>query len=392
MRKIINRYILKEIAFPFFMTLFVFTFILLMGKILQLMDLMVNKGVSFIDISKLVLFLMPPFLVFTIPVAFLISILIGLGRLSGDNEITIFKASGISLYQLVSPIAFASLITFIMTAFIAFFLVPHSNSATRDLLFNIAKQKASIGIKEKIFNDDFRGLVLYADRIPVHGNFMEGVLVSDNRLGKEVNTIIARKGYLVSEPESLTVTLRLENGSTHTVDKNLRNYKKMDFSTYDINLDLRTAISKEKKKTKESKEMTVWELVDKIKSRDLKKSAIRELVIELNKKLSIPLSCIVFGILGIPLGIRESRSGKSRGFVVGLLVVLIYYMLLLCGEALGETGKLSPIIGVWAPNLIFGAAGVYIFIRATKEKPLTFDVYYNMLLKKLAVKWADWRS
>ena len=374
------------------MTLFVFTFILLMGKILQLMDLMVNKGVSFIDISKLVLFLMPPFLVFTIPVAFLISILIGLGRLSGDNEITIFKASGISLYQLMAPIAFASLITFIMTAFIAFSLVPHSNSATRDLLFNIAKQKASIGIKEKIFNDDFRGLVLYADRIPVHGNFMEGVLVSDNRLGKEVNTIIARRGYLVSEPESLTVTLRLENGSTHSVDKNLRNYKKMDFSTYDINLDLRTAISKEKKKTKASKEMTVWELADKIKSKDLKKSAIRELVIELNKKLSIPLSCIVFGILGIPLGIRESRSGKSRGFVVGLLVVLIYYMLLLCGEALGETGKLSPIIGVWAPNLIFGAAGVYIFIRATKEKPLRFDAYYNILLKKLAVKWADWRS
>ena len=67
MSRIINQYILREISFPFFMTLFVFTFILLMGKILQLMDLMINKGVSFTDISKLVLFLMPSFLVFTIP-------------------------------------------------------------------------------------------------------------------------------------------------------------------------------------------------------------------------------------------------------------------------------------------------------------------------------------
>ena len=362
-----------------------------MGKILQLMDLMVNKGVSFIDISKLVLFLMPSFLVFTIPTAFLISILIGLGRLSGDNEITIFKASGISLYQLLSPIAFASLITFIMTAVITFFLVPHSNYATRNLLFDIARQKASIGIKEKVFNDDFKNLVLYAEKVPVHGNFMEGVIVFDNQMGKEPNTIIARKGYLLSDPDTLTVVLRLENGSTHTVDKNLKSYKKMDFSTYDVNLDLKTAISKEKRvAAKKSKEMTFWELSKKIKNSDLKQTVLRELAIEFHKKLSIPLSCIIFGILGIPLGMRENRSGKSRGFTVGLLVVLIYYMLQLCGEGLGETGKLPPAIGVWAPNLIFGAIGIYIFIMAAKEKLPGFGGYANTL-KRLIANWKGWR-
>ncbi|MEA1936053.1 MAG: LPS export ABC transporter permease LptF [Thermodesulfobacteriota bacterium] len=391
MFKIINRYILKEISFPFFMTLFVFTFVLLMGKILQLMDLMVNKGVSFIDISKLVFFLMPSFLVFTIPTAFLISILIGLGRLSGDNEITIFKASGISLYQLLFPIAFASLITFIITAVITFFLVPHSNYATRNLLFDIARQKASIGIKEKVFNDDFKNLVLYAEKVPVHGNFMEGVIVFDNQMGKEPNTIIARKGYLVSDPDTLTVVLRLEKGSTHTVDKNLKSYKKMDFSTYDVNLDLKTAISEKKRATaKKSKEMTFWELSKKIKNSDLKETALRELAIEFHKKLSIPLSCIIFGILGIPLGMRENRSGKSRGFTVGLLVVLIYYMLQLCGEGLGETGKLPPAIGVWAPNLIFGAVGIYIFIMAAKEKLPGFGGYAGTL-KKLIANWKGWR-
>jgi len=392
MRKIINRYILKEISFPFFMTLFVFTFILLMGKILQLMDLMVNKGVSFTDISKLVLFLMPPFLVFTIPTAFLISLLIGLGRLSGDNEITIFKASGISLYQLISPIAFASLITLVMTAIITFFLVPYSNCATRNLLFDIAKQKASIGIKEKVFNDDFKGLVLYAEKVPVHGDFMEGVVVSDKQTGKEPNTIIARKGYLVSDPELLTVVLRLENGSTHTVNKALKSYKKMDFTTYDVNLDLKTAISGEKGTTvKKSKEMTVWELAEKVKSLDLKETVAREMTIELNKKFSIPFSCIVFGILGIPLGIRENRSGKSRGFTIGLFIVLIYYVLQLCGEALGETGKLSPMIGVWAPNLIFVAVGVYLLTMTAKERPIRFDSYSN-ILKKLVANLKGWRS
>jgi lipopolysaccharide export system permease protein len=373
MFKIINRYILREISFPFFMTLFVFTFILLIGKILRLMDLMVNKGVSLLDISKITLFLMPSFLVFTIPIAFLISILVGLGRLSDDSEITILKASGVSLYQLLFPIAFASVIAFVMTVVITFFLVPYSSHATRDLLFNIAKQRASISIKEKVFNDDFKGLVLYADRIPVHGNFMEGIIVSDTQTGREPNTIIARKGYLVSDPESLSVILRLENGSTHTVDRDLKNYKKMDFSTYDINLDLKTAISgKNMAMEKREKEMTFRELTEKIKKSGLKETAVRELAIELNKKLSIPFSCIVFGIIGVPLGIREGRTGKSRGFTVGLLVVLTYYMLQLGGEALAETGKLSPTIGVWSPNLILGAVGIYLFAMAVRERPFRF--------------------
>ncbi len=392
MFKIINRYILKEISIPFFLTLFVFTFILLMGKILQLMDLMVNKGVSFIDISKLVIFLMPSFLVFTVPTAFLISILIGLGRLSGDNEITVFKASGISLYQLLFPIAFASLITFIMTAVITFFLVPNSNHATRNLLFDIARQKASIGIKEKVFNDDFKDIVFYAEKVPVHGDFMEGVIVFDNQLSREPNTIIARKGYLLSDPKTLSVVLRLENGSTHTVDKNLKSYKKMDFSTYDVNLNLRMATGEGEKATaKKSTEMTVWELSEEIKSSGLKEAAIRELAIEFHKKLSIPVSCVIFGILGIPLGIRENRSGKSKGFTVGLFVALIYYMLQLCGEGLGEIGKLPPAIGVWAPNVIFGAAGIYIFILAAQEKLPDFGGYVDKG-KKFIASWKGLRS
>ncbi len=94
MRRLINRYILREIAVPFCMILFVLTFVLLMGKILQVMDLMINKGIGFVEIALLILFLIPSFLVFTIPVSLLIAILIGLGRLSGDNEWTVLKMSG----------------------------------------------------------------------------------------------------------------------------------------------------------------------------------------------------------------------------------------------------------------------------------------------------------
>jgi len=105
MLKILNRYILKEITLPFLMTILVFTFVLLIGKILQITDLMVNKGVNVLTVVKIVLFILPSFLTVTIPISLLIAVLIGLGRLSSDNEITAMKASGISLYQLLLPIA-----------------------------------------------------------------------------------------------------------------------------------------------------------------------------------------------------------------------------------------------------------------------------------------------
>ncbi len=373
MRKILNRYILKEITLPFLMTLLVFTFVLLIGKILQIMDLMVNKGVNILAVVKIVLFILPSFLTVTIPISLLIAVLIGLGRLSSDNEITAMKASGISLYQLLLPIVTLCVVAMVATAVIGF-LAPLSNSATKSLFFDILKEKASIGIKEKVFNDDFKGLVLYADRIPVEGNYMEGVMVFDNRLTKEPATIIAPQGYLSSNPESMTVTLRLLRGSIHSVDSDLKTYKKTEFSTYDVNLDLQTALAEAKKASvKGSADMTVGELYRNIRKAEVKDDKLRDMVIELNKKFAVPLSCLVFGIAAIPLGIVSRRSGKSRGFTVGLFVVAAYYTLLLAGEAFGETGKIPPTVAVWSPNIIMGTLGIYLFVMAANEKPLPFS-------------------
>jgi lipopolysaccharide export system permease protein len=389
MLKIIDRYILKEIAYPFFLILFVLTFVLLMGKIIQLMDLMVNKGVSFIDISKLFLLLTPSFLILTIPISLLISILIGLGRLSGDNELTILKASGMSLYKLLGPVAIASLIAFIITAVTSLFLVPQSKYATKNLLFNVAKKKASIGIKEKVFNDDFKGILLYAESIPVHGDYMKGVIISDTRMSNEPSTIIAEKAFLVSDPSLMTVTLRLENGSTHTVDKRLKNYRKMDFSSYDVNLDIESSIAAAKKvSSKSSTEMTVWELSQELKTAGLEDAVFREMAIEFYKTITTPLSCIVFGILAIPLSIRAHRAVRSRGFTLGLIIVFIYYIMRLGGEALVETGRLSPLIGTWSPNIIFSIVGFYLLIRAANDRPIPLEIpivaYFKQLIGKCA--------
>lgn len=364
MKRILNSYIIKEIAFPFFMSLLILTFILLIGKILQLMDLMINKGVDFLSIVKLILYLMPSFLTFTIPISLLISVLMAFGRLSGDSEIVVMKASGVSLYQLVQPVLFVAVTAALVTSLFSLIVAPISNHATKNLLFSIIQQKASAGIKEKVFNDDFSGLVIYAERIPASGESMNSVLIYDTRMTDDASTIVARDGRLYSNPNAMSVTLRLENGSIHTVDPAKSNYRKTDFSTYDIQLDLASISAKPVEKSKT--ELKVRELIKK-KSKLEDSKEYRELTVELHKKFSVPLACIIFGVLGVPLGITSRRSGKSRGFSLGIGIVLSYYVLQLGGDALGETGRIPPVLGVWAPNMIFGVLTLIAFIVSAKE-------------------------
>jgi lipopolysaccharide export system permease protein len=380
MKKIINRYIFREIAIPFIIILFVLTFVLLMGKILQIMDLMVNKGIRALDIGHLIVLIMPNFMLITIPVALLVAILIAMGRLSADNEITVLKASGVSLIQLYYPVAVASLLAFVAAMVIGYFLVPQSNFATKRLLFELASQNASIGIKEKVFNADFKGLLLYADKIPADGEYMEGVLILDNRIMGKTNTILAKKAFLVADPKLMIVKLRLENGSIHTVSSDLKSYRKVDFKSYDINLDLSTTLASVTDEHKSSTDMTMTELLARMKNTELGDAVVRELAIEVHKKFSIPLSCIFFGLLALPLGITGHRAVKSRGFAVGIIIVSAYYLLRIGGEALVENGRLAPAIGVWTPNVVFALLGIYLFYMAHKERS-HFQIIYNHIFK-----------
>jgi lipopolysaccharide export system permease protein len=369
MNRIINRYIIKEIALPFFAVISVLTFVLLMGKILQVMDLMINKGIALADIARMMLYLSPGFLVFTIPISLLIAILIGVGRLSGDNEWTVLRMAGLSLFQLSMPIFITAFAAFLLTLTTCVYLVPYGNLASRSLFFEIARKKASVGIHEKVFIDYFKDIVLYANSAPASGDFLEGVFISDARLGKTNTTIIARRAYLISDPDREMITLRLENGSTHTVDADLNNYRKADFLFYDIKLEIDAQITGAGQSRKASTEMTLGELQNAGKDAALNDAEKRELSIELHKKIAIPISCLLFTLLAIPLGMKSHRHIRARGFTIGTALVLCYYLLRIFGETMAETGRISPLVGAWLPNLIFAVAGGVLFYISATEHP-----------------------
>ena len=370
MTKTLDRYLLKEILAPFFMVLFILTFVLLVGRILQIMDLMVNKGVGVVLMGKILLYLMPSFLIRTIPISLLAAILIGMGRLSADSELIVMKASGISLSRIARPIFALALAATLFTAAMSLFLSPASNHAMRTLLFDLARQKAGVGIKEKVFNNQFKDMVLYAEKIDPRGDFMENVFIADSRLLKETTVITARKAFLVSDPDRLTLSFRLIQGSTHQADPRKGTYQKMDFNSYDLNLDLSGEGQNDVLTQRKSKEMSFSELLGKARGSRPDTPESRELVIELHTKFTLPLSCLLFALVGIPLSMSRHRSGRAWGFSVAIAVVMIYYFLQMTVESLGERGFLPPAPGAWIPNVLFAVAGGRLFHLASRERAL----------------------
>jgi len=367
--KIINRYILKELFYTFLLSIFVFTIVLILNKVLQLTELVVNKGVPLVTILKLLLFLFPSLLIIIIPISILVASITTFSRLSTDNEIIILKTAGISLYRLLLPIIILSLFAYLFTNFLTFKALPWGTQSFKNLMFQIIQSKASLDIKERIFNDYFDGLVIYVNEAPMSNKLMKGVFISDSRKSENPQTIIAKEGVLLTDPVSMKVLLRLKDGSIHQLEKTKDSYQLIHFSTYDLSLDIYKTLSAKKDEPKTLKEMTISDIKKKIGSLKRGTKEYNRALIEYYKKFSLPIACLILGFVGAPLGIVNRRSGRSGGFAISAIVVFFYYVMLTMGEGLGDEGKIHPLIAMWFPNLLLSIMGIYLVVKTGKESP-----------------------
>ncbi len=174
--KILDRYILREMVVPFFLGLAIFTSILLIVRILKLVELVVNRGVPLAQMIRIFSYIMPAFLEVTVPMALLLAILVAFGRLSSDSEVIAMRAAGISLYRLLVPVAIFAGMVALLTAWLSVTARPWGNSHLRTGLYEIVKTRAAAGIKPKVFNDEFKDLVIYVDKIRPASDVLEGIL------------------------------------------------------------------------------------------------------------------------------------------------------------------------------------------------------------------------
>ena len=386
MGKILHRYVFREILVPFALGLGIFTFVLLLARLLKLIELVVNKGIPFTSVARVFLYLLPAFLEITVPMAMLLAILVAFGRLSSDSEITALRSSGVSLYQLVPPVATFVAIVTLATAALAWYGRPWGNRSLRTAMWDIARTRATAGLKPQVFNDEFPGLIIYSEEIDTGSDQLQHVLIADDRDPQQQNTVFARSGYMISDVERETVTLRLLDGTIHTTDTTAGASYQTEFTSYDVNLDLRSALADTRQKSDDPKELTIGQLVDAIAAkRAAGKSATGELV-EYHRKFSIPFGCIVFGLIAMPLGIQPARAVRSRGFAVSLVVIFTYYILLSTGQGFAEQGRVAPVVGLWLPNAVLGSVGLVLMHRAGRELPLATAPWLERLRASLRAR------
>jgi lipopolysaccharide export system permease protein len=292
----------------------------------------------------------------------------------------------VSLYQLFIPISIFSICAYLLTTLLVLYALPWGNRGFRATLYLIAQSKADIEIKERVFNDMFDGLVVYVDKVPIQGKKMEGILIYDEREQGRSMTIFAKEGFLTNNPRAQEIILRLVNGDIHRVEHRSNVYQKVRFETYDIKLELAKAFTAIGEKLKD-KEMSIEDIKAKMEEQRRKGKEATSLEIELHKRYAFPFACIVFGLIGVPLGIQPRRSGRSYGFIFSLLIILAYYISLIAFEILALRLKLPTFLAGWAPNLLFGGLGIYLLIKAANETPFKLSIWLIELMDAIQRKW-----
>jgi len=389
MLKLFDRYVLKEVAPPFGLGLLVYTFVLLMNQILILAELFITHGVGFRTVAEILIYLIPSILAFTLPMAVLMGILAGLGRLSTDLEVTAFKTLGISHLRLLRPLLLFAAAGWLLTSVLALYVAPRANYKWIQTLTGQVLSKVQVNINPREFNERFPRLVLFVQNA-APGKDWERVFVHSLAAPEEPKIVLARRGRLNFYPERKRATLELFDGTVHsfapaTPDK----YSLTSFERWEEEIDVESFFGTISS-TKRVREKDIGELLKDLRAirkdtetlaAELRTKATalrlesrsrdrRSHLVEVHKKFALPFVCVIFCFLGLPLGVSTRKGGRTSGFTVSLGVILVYYILITAGEKMAMDGRLAPWLGMWGPGTILAAAAAVLFVLALRERSL----------------------
>jgi lipopolysaccharide export system permease protein len=385
LNSIINRYMIREFLPTFGINLFFFTFIFLITKILEITNMVVNYQVSLISFLLLLGYSMPFFLAFITPMSVMMAVLLAFLRMSDNNEIVALRASGLNPNRFLTPVLIFCFMGWLLTTIITMVGLPWGNSASYALSVELAQTHVDAVIKERTFIDRFDGLMLYVNHVDVQNRSMKDVFIEDQRNADVNNIIVAPAGHITSDPENQVIRLKLFNGAINQVDLAQQTANVISFKTYEMKLDLKEMMSNGVVR-KPIEEMTLFELNKYIKTVEAQGKTHNKAVMKFHEKFTLPFACFALGLVALPLGIRSKRSNRSMGTVMGIFLFLTYYILLSIGWSLGDSGAVPPVIGMWAPNVVLGGIGIYLYVRMLEEQPIRFGRWLERINQRLKNK------
>lgn len=418
----LSKYVLRQHASPFLFGLVLILFVLILDFILQMMDQVLSKGLSFTVAAELFVYNLAWIIALAVPMAVLVSVLMAFGRMAADNEIMAVKSSGISFMRLLLPILVsAAALTVLMMVFNDRVL-PDWNHHARNILSNLKRRKAAVVLKQKegVFIRGIGSHSLLIQRVDERSNKLYGITLYDDGRKGFPTALHAREGELEIFEEGRYLRLTLRDGEFHRIDADdpqgfvvgtfekqivhiedaerggfkdyrsaYRNDREMDVAgmyatVKDIYLEDALALARMDSTLASflveahAGEAELTERADELKrrfdrqwrQRENREHTRRSYLVEIHKKFSIPAACLVFVLLGAPLGALVRNSGAAMSVAMSLVCFLAYWMFLIAGEKLADRGFMAPMLAMWAPNLFFGGLGLALLHAVTEDRPL----------------------
>ena len=368
---IIDRYIFRELIKIFLITVGALTTVLYLDKFLFIAENIVNRGVSLWEVFLIIIYISPSYFSLTIPISVLVASVATFNQFSASNEWVAMKSCHLSFMQSMRPVLMFSFFTYIVAVIIMVYALPWGNFSYKQKAFEIIKNRADVNIKPNLLNYDFKNLIILAKIREKKLEFRD-VLIADTSQPQSPKIITANKAIILPNIESLKIRLKLTGGTIHESGDKISEYQRINFETYELNLSLSNTVELEKETLIGHRELSINSLLKQIKDFEKKGLPTFAAKVELSKKFAIPFTCLLFGLLGAPLGIHSSRGGKSGSFATSIMVILLYYMGLIFAQNMGKSGQVEPYFAIWVPNIIIFCIIVYTSYKMQKDLPFNF--------------------
>ncbi len=365
---LLQRKMFREVSVTFLLTCCILLMIILISRSVQMRDLFLGLDLGMADTAMLFGYMSPIFLMMVIPIACMLSVFLTLLRMSTDREMIALKAGGVSFYQMLPAPLLFSVLCMLLTLWVSMHWLAWGMGHFRAMVMDIANNRAKVVVQPGVFNRDFPDLVLFARNVDPANGRLSGVLVEDRSRQDNKILILAPDGKIDTDPARGELVFRLRDGKLYTFKG--QSSTLLGFGEYTVRLGLDSMFKGLDLGAVRPREMA-WSVLtafDRDALMQTDPAMARKIEIELHKRWLYPVACLALTLFALPLASMFEGLHRQYGLALALLCFFFYYTLLSMGFSTGEAGTIPPIIGLWLPNALFFAGGIYGIRLAARER------------------------
>jgi len=356
--RILDRYIVREVFRHAFLGLVVFTFVFFVPQLVRLTALFVRHTGSGTQIAELFLCIFPGVFAFTTPMAILIGVLLGLGRMSADSEIIALSALGIGRRRILVPVGVLAATGAAVTLAMTLWLAPLALKTLRGLETELGASQLNFAVQPRVFDERFPHEVLYVNDISASGTQWRGVFLAEAGGENGSRLTLAESAIVIAAPKQGKLELHLMGGTTHDFDRaDPDHYSVTAFGQSDWPIEVMGLMPAQQARQIKNDERSVHELAAE------NGPNWREARVELQRRFAFPAACFAFALIGVPIGAQPRRGGRAAGSLIAVLLIAGYYLMLIFGSGLAREGTLPPLVGLWMANVLLVICGLALLPR-----------------------------